>query len=461
LAADLEQLLTSITGALATERAEDVARAVAESHPADVAEVYRVLPDEERSNLIFLLPARMTAEVIAYLDDADLEDALDELDGEAITEIVTELPPDEAADVLGELSDDQQRAILELIPDEQADQLEELLTHDEESAGGIMTPDLVRLHEDATVAEAIEAVRRISDDEEIHYVYTVDEAGRLTGLVPLRRLVTSATSTRLGDITTSEPLTVAVTDDQEFVANQIRKYDVSAVPVVDDAGVLVGRITHDDILDVAEEEADEDIYYMAGTEAAELEEDSPARAAFIRLRWLLACMLGTALSGLIVALFNDSFNESVFGALILFVPMMGAMGGNSGIQISTIIVRSLATGDMESRKVGRDFARELPITIIMAPMCGIAAAMIAGLGIPALQRFGRVGLDVPGLQMAISVGVGMTCAIFCASLLGMLLPHMFRKVGVDPAIASGPIVTTTNDIVSVSLYFFVGLAVVA
>lgn len=459
MAQDLEQLLGAVRAALATEQPGPLAAAIADVHPADLAEVYAVLSDEERSNLVFLMPAQLAAELIAELDSVDIEDALEDLDKTAISEIVSELPPDEAADVLAELTDEQQRAVLEQVPEEHADQIERLLTYEEDTAGGIMTPELVRLPETSTVAEAIEEVRRMSEDEEVHYVYTVDAAGRLTGVVPLRQLVLKRKEVALGQIAERDPLYVNVKDDQEHVANQIRKYDVSAIPVVDDAGVLVGRITHDDIMDVADEEADEDIYYMAGTEAAELDDASPVRAAFIRLRWLLACLAGTAVSGTIVAIFRTSFDEQIFVAMLLFVPMMGAMGGNSGLQISTIIVRSLATGDLESTRMGRDFSRELPITMIMAPLCGLSAALIAGIGLPLLQHYGKVAPGIHIFQLAAAVGIGMSCAISGASILAMLVPHIFRKVGVDPAIASGPIVTTTNDIVCVTLYFFTGMAI--
>lgn len=458
MATDLEKMLSDVRAALEVERADLVAEAVQSAHPADVAEIYRVLSDQERSNLIFLLPSTMTAEVVSHLDDADLDEALEELAPAEITEIVSELSPDDAADVLAELSDETQREVLEQIPSKQAHQIERLLYYPEDTAGGIMTPELVRLPGSASVAEAIEAVRKMSEDEEIHYVYTVDSGGRLTGVVPLRKLVLVKKETSLDKIADPDPLKVHVSDDQEHVANQIRKYDISALPVVDDNGVLVGRVTHDDVMDVAEEEADEDIYYMAGTEAAELEEASSFRAAFIRLRWLLACMLGTALSGTIVALFAPAFDIQVFQTMVLFMPMMGAMGGNSGIQISTIIVRSLATGELASTRISRDFARELPITLIMVPACAISAALIAGLGIPILQRYG-MATGVLASQVALAVGIGMSFAIMCASILGMVLPHVFRKIGVDPAIASGPIVTTTNDIVCVTLYFFTGITI--
>ena len=457
---DLEQVLHDIRSGLEAGREELIASAVEEVHPADIAEVYTVLDDDERSRLIFMLPARITAEVIAELDEAELGEVVEDLDEAALTEIVTELPPDDAADVLGELTDEQREEVLDHIPDEQSEQLEELLEYDEESAGGIMTPELVALKETATVGEAIEQVRRISEDEEIHYVYTVDDRRRLTGLVPLRRLVLNPKGTLLSAICERDPAVVKVNDDQELVANKIRKYDVSAVPVVDDEGRLVGRVTHDDIMDVAEEEAAEDLYYMAGTEASELEEPSVVRAAFIRLRWLMFCMVGTAVTAGVMAVFKDSFPKEVYMALFLFVPMMGAMGGNSGIQISTIIIRSLATGELASTRVGMDFARELPIALLMAPVCGMVAALITLVGVPLLHHIGEgVGPGVDVSRLSFSVGIGMCAAILIASLLGMVSPHFFRKIGVDPAIASGPIVTTANDIVSVTVYFMVGLVV--
>lgn len=459
---DLEQVLKEIRTALTAERETSaLATLVEEVHPADLADLYPLLDDNEKSQLIFMLPAHATAEVIAELDDADRGEAVEEMDEAALSEIVTELPPDDAADILADLTDEQREEVLEQIPDEQSDQLEELLEYEEDTAGGIMTPELVSLPESATIGEAIEEVRRVSEDEEIHYVYATDETGHLTGIVPLRRLVVNAKHTLLSVICERDPVTVQVDDDQELVANKIRRYDVPAVPVLDDSGLLIGRVTHDDVMDVAEEEAAEDIYYMAGTEAAELEEPSAVRAAYIRLRWLIFCMVGTALSGLMVGVFKGHFPSEVYLAMILFVPMMGAMGGNSGIQISTIIIRSLATGDLESKSIGRDFSRELPISLIMAPVCGFMAALITYLGVPLLGYVVKEGVpstvSIP--MLSLSVGVGMTVAIMTASILGMTLPHLFRKIGVDPAIASGPIVTTTNDIVSVTLYFVVGLAI--
>ncbi|GJM25145.1 MAG: magnesium transporter MgtE [Phycisphaerae bacterium] len=458
---DLEQTLIDVRAALDESDGGRLASRLEEVHPADLADIYTVLKDDQRSQLVFLLPPRATAALIAELDEAERSEAVDDIDDADLSDVVTELEPDDAADVLSELTDVQREYVLEQLPDDQSDQLEELLEFDEESAGGIMTPELVALPMVATVKEAVEAVRQAAEEADVHYVYTVDDQNRLVGLVQLRQLVTNREDTSLASISVEDPVVVHVDDDQEDVANKMRKYDLTTVPVIDGDGRLRGQITHDDVLDIAEEEAAEDIYLMAGTAPEELEEPSSVRAAFIRLRWLLACMIGTGVSGLIVGGFNQSFPEKVYLALVMFVPMMGAMGGNSGIQISTIIIRALATGDLASTKVRLAFARELPITLIMSPVCGVSAALITFLGVPFLKSWGLVDDSVPQALMTVAVGVGMSVAIMTASLLGMSLPYLFRKFGVDPAIASGPIVTTTNDIVSVLAYFLVAMSILS
>jgi magnesium transporter len=452
----IEQILEDVRAALDVSDGGRLASQLEEVHPADLADIYSVLKDEQRSQLVFLLPPRATAALIAELDEAERSEAVEDIAAADLSDVVTELDPDDAADVLSELTDEQREYVLEQLPDEQSDRLEALLEFDEESAGGIMTPELVALPQIATVKEAVDAVRQAAEAADVHYVYTVDDKNRLVGLVQLRSLVTHRDDTSLASICVVDPVVVHVDDDQEDVANKMRKYDLTTVPVIDGEGCLRGQITHDDVLDIAEEEAAEDIYLMAGTAPEELEEVSSLRAASIRLRWLLACMIGTAISGMIVGGFNRSVPHEVYIALVMFVPMMGAMGGNSGIQISTIIIRALATGDLASTKVRLTIAREIPITLIMAPTCGIAAAIITLVGLPFMKGWGMVDDSVPRFLMTAAVGCGMTVAILTASMLGMTLPYLFRKLGVDPAIASGPIVTTTNDIVSVLSYFVIG-----
>ena len=452
---DLNQLLDTLRGALERDDPARARQVVDGVHAADLAELMPLLDAQQQSQLIYLLPSRTAAEVVISLDDAERADVVEDLDSGRVTEIVTSLQPDDAADMVADLPEEQREEVLDRIPEEQSEKIEDLLDYPEDTAGGIMTPDLVALPASATVGQAADMVRQASEDEDIHYVYVVDQNRRLFGLVPLRRLVTNPHDKLLSDICERDVVSAGVHDDQERVAQKMAKYDVSAVPVVDQAGRLVGRITHDDILDVAEQEAAEDLYYMAGTDPTELDETSSARAAWVRLRWLMACLAGTALSGLIMLTFEGAFSPAVFLCVVPFVPMMGAMGGNSGIQVSTIIVRGFATGELASSRLRYTFSREARIALIMAPVCGVLAASIAAVEV-------RLGLftSVDFFRLAVAVGTGMTAAILLASFLGISMPHLFRRFGVDPAIASGPIVTTTNDIVSATTYYLIAMAII-
>lgn len=434
--------------------------ALADARAADIAESFELLDDQERSRILFALPSHTAAEVVVMLDEAVRGDVVDDLDTDSLTEIVSALPPDDAADVLGELPAREVGEILGHIKAEQSDKIEELLVYDEETAGGIMTPDVVAVPSTDTVADAVTYVREATQEEELHEIYIVDEQRKLLGTVPLRRLVTSSTSTKLAEICDSDVVTVLAEDDQEAVVQIIRKYDVMAAAVVDADGRLLGRITHDDLLDVAEEEAAEDLYRMAGTDAAELESNSVFRAARIRLTWLTPCMLGMLLTATILKVSESQFDLTLFASLALFVPMIGAMGGNSGIQISTIIVRGFATGELGSTKLLRALLREGRIALAIAPVCGLLAWALVTVFFPMFQQFSSAtgGLDDPS-RIAVAVGCGMTAGILIAAVLGILLPFTFRRLGVDPAIASGPLITTTNDIASVAIYMYLAMLI--
>ncbi len=458
-----EELHKMIQAATRSDDPAALRAALEGARAADIAEVFELLDDEDRSKLLFGLPAATAAEVIVLLDEADRVDVVEDMDQAELTELVSEMEPDDAADVLAELTEAQREEVLDHIPDEQSDKIEELLAYQEDTAGGIMTKNLVSLPADATVREAIREIRRHFPEEDIHYIYVVDEHDRLTGIVPLRQLVLNDKHVPLGGICDHDPVSVGVDEDQEEVVHVISKYDLAAVPVVDKEGRLLGRVTHDDVMDVIEEEAEEDLYRMAGLEPAEFEKSSLFRAAGIRLTWLVPCMAAMGVTGAVMMIARRWFTDfDTYAALIIFVPMIGAVGGNSGIQISTIIVRGLATGDLAGSKFRHALLREGRIAGLLAPACGSAAAMICYAGLPTLQQVGhgaaagdpaRVALFGPDLnQAALAVGAGMTVAIVVAATLGIVLPFVFRAIKVDPAIASGPIVTTANDILSVSVF---------
>lgn len=437
---------------------KDLAQALSQARAADIAESFEVLGEEERSRILFALPPHTAAEVVIMLDEAVRGDLIEEMDTESITEIVSELTPDDAADMLGELPTQESEEILEHMPDEVADRIEELLEYDESTAGGIMTPDVVVVPASATVSDAVEQIRQATYEEELNEVFIVDANHKLVGTVPLRRLVTNLPSTRLSSICDSDPVTVEATDDQETVVQIIRKYDVMEAAVVDADGRLLGRITHDDLLDVAEEEAAEDFLRMGGTDAAELESSSIATAARIRLMFLLPSMLVMLLTATVLSLSKPQFPEALFVALVLFVPMIGATGGNAGIQITTVIVRGFATGELASTKIVRALAREGRIALFMAPICGFLAWGCVRIFFPFFMQFdGDTGDITPSSQVAMAVGIAMTLAVIVAASLGIALPFSFRRLGVDPAVASGPLVTTMNDVLSVSIYMGVAM----
>ncbi len=451
-----EQLLA----ALSSDDDKRLADELAQTRAADIAESFELLRDEDRSRVLFALPPHTAAEVVVMLDEAVRADVVDDLDTVSLTEIVSELPPDDAADMLGELSSDEVVEILGHIADEQSEQIEGLMGYDEQTAGGIMTPDVVAVPASKTVADAVEFVRAATQEEDLHGIYIIDEDNKLVGTVPLRRLVTSPASTRLSDICDTDPVIVYVDDDQETVVQVIRKYDVMEAAVVDENDRLLGRITHDDLLDVAEEEAAEDLFRMAGTDPAEFETSSTLRAARVRLTWLLPCILGLLLTATVLLISKARFDPAVFAALVAFSPMISATSGNSGIQISTVIVRGFATGDIGASRVTRAFFREGRIALAMAPVCGLAAWVLASFGLNGLEALGvSLGHLSDPNRLALAIGVSMTVAVLVSGLLGIALPFTFRWLGVDPVIASGPLVTTTNDVVSVSIYMSLSMLI--
>ena len=427
------------------------------AHAADIADTLETLENEDRSRVLFGLDPHTMAEVVIMLGEATRGDVMEDLDAASMSEIVSELPPDDAADVLGELSAEETDEILGYLPTTKSEPIEQLLLYGDETAGGIMTPEIVKVPANATVADAVNYVRDAVPYEDLNEIFIVDEKEKLIGTVPLRRLVTNTPGARLIDLCDRDVVTVFALDDQETVLQVIRKYDALEAAVIDDQGRLLGRITHDDLQDVAEEEAAEDLLRMAGTELAEFEKQSVLHVARIRLTWLLPCMFGMLLTASVLIVSEKRFGEhgAIWIALGFFVPMIGAMGGNSGIQISTVIIRTFATG--AAGKIRKTFLREGRIALVMALPCGLLAFLLVWLSLPVLNP------EVPRetvANVALAVGLAMCSAISSAAILGITLPYLFRSLGVDPAIASGPLVTTLNDVVSVGIYMTIAMLLI-
>ena len=419
----------------------EVAALIAEEHPADLAEIINDTDDESKGRIFLLLPEEKRPDVLSNVDDTTLTVLLARLSDKEISHAVDELPTDEAADLVGQLDEDDAERVIALLEEEDQESLQKLLEYPEESAGGIMEGEFVAVLEHATVEEAVEALRERADEvERVHNVYVIDGEGRLTGVLPLWRVAISTPGGSVDRFVEKDIVSVPVEMDQEEVASLVKRYDLIEIPVVDDGGRLVGRITVDDVLDVVEEEATEDISRMAGTADEEIHETSVFRISFIRLPWLLIGLAGGIGSAFLISRFEGQLNQRL--ALAFFVPVIMAMGGNVGIQCSSIVVRAIALEEMEAYRVGRRLLREF----LVAVMNGlILAALLAGL---TLLWKGEADLGV-------IVGIALLASVLVAAVVGTSVPMLLKRVGIDPAIATGPFITTTNDLLNLFIYFVV------
>lgn len=422
------------------------------ARPADVAEVIALLEPDDGLAVLRALPRNVAALVLSLLPEAIRSELVDDLSDQFLADLLTHLPPDDAADLLGELPAAQARELLKNTLREESEKLQELMSYGEETAGGLMTPAMIAMPATATIGQAVAEIRRVDFGEEFFNVYVTDHRHRLIGIVPLVALVTRPEETPLGRIMQSDLVTVRTDEDQEVVVNLCRKYDLSAVPVVDAEGRLLGRITSDDILDAAEEEAAEDLFRMAGTDPAELETTSTLRAVRIRGVWLLPCVAGVFMISALIMFFEAHLaplGDAVLVLVLAFVPAVMAMGGNTGIQTSTGVVRALALGGLAESHFRGALRRELPIGAVLAVGFGVLAGVVAAM-------IGQLLVSRP--MVGVAVGISMWLAISASTTLGVSLPFLFRRIGVDPAIASGPIITTSNDLIASAIYLSVATA---
>jgi magnesium transporter len=433
---------------------------LADLHAADVADCLEQVEPEERSRIFFLLPPRTTAEAIVQLEEAVRSDVLDDLTDREVSEVLRELPADDAVDVLDELDDDVAAKVVGHLSPEQRAIVQPLRQYEEDTAGGIMNPNFIQVPAEGTVANAVSEIRRLDPDEieDRFFTYCVDVDGKLEGVVHPMHLITATPASPIKDFALRDLITVHVDDDQEAVKNKFEKYDVLALPVVDDEARMVGVITHDDVLEVAEEEAEEDMFHMAGTNAAELARASIIHAASVRARWLVPCLAGTLISMTVMFLAEPKLGAALFFLLIPFNSGIAAMGGNAGVQTSTIIVRALATGDAIASSLSRAFAREFRIALLV----GVLTGLLSGAGAYVIFQFDifdltHVDAMPPAARIGVAVGFSMTMGILVASTLAMTMPFLFLRLRIDPAIATGPLITTLNDGLSTTIYMLTAI----
>jgi len=408
-------------------------------HPADIAEIVSRFDRERREGIITLLDTETAAEVFVELDTPVRQDILHEMDEEKVVEIIGTMDSDDATDVIGELDEEVAQRVLKAMPGKEFREVKALLRHDEETAGGIMALEIVAVDENRKTQEAMDVLRQKAEEvDDVYNIYVVDKIGVLKGVVSLKALVLAKPDTLLNQIMDREAVTIHTEMDQEEVANIFHKYDLVAAPVVDEQGRLVGRITVDDVLDVVEEEASEDITMMAGITDETIAERSIFKVSGVRLPWLLVAFMGELVSAVIYQRFHASVEKIIASAF--FIPMIMAMGGNAGIQSATVVIRGLATGDIDLRDTGRRLFRELRVAFLNG--CLIS-----------LLLFGVVAVWLHDPRFGLILGMAMLAVIFNAAFTGTLIPFLLKRVGVDPAIATGPFITTSNDVLGLVVYF--------
>ncbi|NNJ08822.1 magnesium transporter [Chloroflexales bacterium ZM16-3] len=420
--------------------ADQIADLMAALHPADSADVLEELPSEQQREVIDELEPDDAAEVLSYLDVEDAAEMVADLPADQLADILDEMEPDDAADILAELSDAQASAALADM--EAPADVRALLDYEEESAGSLMTQHVITLRATATVGQALSLLRQLQLDEEIaYYLFVTDEAGRLVGVVSLRQLVTAELSTLIAAIMKPDVISVAVDVDQEEAARTLARYSLPVLPTVDAEGRLVGVITADDVIDVIQEEATEDIYRLGGLDSEETVDQSVLTTSRQRLTWLLVNLPTAILASWVVSIFEGTVQR--VAVLAVFMPIIAGMGGNAGIQTLTLIVRSIALGEISLRDGWRTLGRELVVGLIN----GVCFGVVVGL-------LGLIWQGMPILGLV--AGVAMLANMIAAAAAGTIVPLVLRRIGADPALASGVIVTTFTDVTG---YFsFLGLA---
>lgn len=420
-------------------------RIMTKLHSADLAAALSVLPDAHIAPVFEAVPeARMAGEVLVQLGAHARDTVLEETPLEKLTPALEQLPPDELTDLIQQLDPELAERLVVLLEQDSKEELEGLLRYEQDTAGGIMTPDFVALADSVSAAQAIDSVREQSDVEIVFYLYVTDAGGRLVGVVSLRQLLLSAPGTPLGDIMNSRVISVHTDAPQEQVADLVDKYQLLAIPVVDDDKVLVGMVTVDDVIEVIETLTTKDMLKMAGTDESEILTQSPLKVARIRLPWLLAAFAGGLVATGIIQHFETVLVQVL--ALSAFLPVVMGMAGNVGVQTATVAVRSLATGALDPRAAGVVLFRELRVGLLLGLFYGLV------LGACGWWFYGDTALaQVVGLTLL----VNMTGA----AILAILLPLIFHRLGTDPAIATGPFVTTAIDALGVLNYLLIARAV--
>jgi len=438
-------LVESIKRLLRRDATTHLQKIVNKTHGADLSVVFRSLSLQYQQKLFDMIEdTEQKGILFCELDEDSFLSLFEVLELDDVVAVFEEMSADDVADLIGRLPDEISDVILERMKNEGSEEVEGLLSYGNDTAGGIMVPDFIALKLDTTAADAIASLQKEFLDVEMpFYLYVVDEYSKLVGVSSLRQLVVVPPETPLKNFMTTDVFSVQTDVDQEVVAKIVARYDILAVPVVDESNCLVGIVTVDDVIDIFREEATEDMLKMVGAGEQFVETQSVFRSTRIRAPWLFASCIGGIVAFYIIGHYESTLNKIVY--LAAFIPVIMGMGGNIGTQSSTIVVRGLATGRLNRRDIGSVVLKELSIGLILGMFYGVLIGSVAQF------RYTLAGL-------AAAVGLAVLCSMSVAALVGSLVPMLFARMNIDPAVATGPFVTTSIDIISIFFYFVIATA---
>lgn len=447
------EFLENLSAAIDSNNSGFVTDQLKELYPPDIAEILNKLELEQALYIYKLLDEQIAADVLVEIEEDVRERILNSLTSKQIAEqLIDNMDSDDAADVIAELPDNVQDEVLAQLEDtEQASDIVDLLNYDENTAGGLMAKELIRVHVKSSAIECVREIRTQADEvENIYAIYVVDDDEKLVGLLPLKKLIISPTRSRVADIYDSKVISVKTNTPAKEVANVMDKYNLVVLPVVDALGRLVGRITIDDVVDVRREEETEDLQKMAGMEALEEPYMSISLLHMLKKRasWLVILFVGESLTATAMSFFENEIAKAV--VLALFIPLIISSGGNTGSQASTLVIRALALNEVTIADWWKIFRKEIKIGLSL----GIILGLIGFLRVALWAQF----VDIYGphwLEIGFTVGISLIGVVLWGNIIGTLFPILLKRLGLDPATSSAPFVATVVDITGLIIYFTV------
>ncbi|MYL50135.1 magnesium transporter [Halobacillus litoralis] len=437
-----QEVWTNIKDALFNDHIDQFRAEFLELHPYDQARIFEGLDKEVRMQIYTYLSPEEVADVMEHIDYDEIEPFFTEMDPTFAAQVFAEMSTDDAVDILNELDKDKVASFLTIMDDDAADEIKDLLHYEEKTAGSIMTTEFVVVKAGMTIKEAMVHLRTEAPDAEtIYYTYVINEDKRLVGVISLRDLIISEEEWLISDVMNERVVSVSVGEDQEEVARMVRDYDFLALPVVDFQDHLLGIITVDDIMDVMEEEASDDYSKLAAVSDVDSPDDNAFASAKKRLPWLVILLFLGSLTASLIGRFEDTLDQVAI--LAIFIPLIAGMAGNTGTQALAVAVRGIATGEIEKQGKWKMMMREAGTGIITGLSCGVLITLI-------------VYIWHENFFLGVLVGLSIFMTLVVATLAGSLVPLLMHRLKIDPAVASGPFITTVNDLISILIYF--GLA---